>query len=130
MELNTHLKLNNDINGKVIELKPTYSKVELITKDFMVADSQGLIHGGFAFCAADFAAMAAVNDPYVVLAKSETKFLAPVQLGDTIIFEANIINNDGIKNSVEVIGAVNEKAVFKGIFFTATLNSHILDKEV
>jgi len=130
MELNTHLKLNNDINGKVIELKPAYSKVELITKDFMVADCQGLIHGGFAFCAADFAAMAAVNDPYVVLAKSETKFLAPVQLGDTIIFEANIINNDGIKNSIEVIGNVNEATVFKGLFYTATLTKHILNKEV
>lgn len=126
MELNTHLKLNTQLNGEVIELKENYSKIALKTTDMMIADEQGLVHGGFAFCAADFAAMAAVNDPYVVLAKSEVKFLAPVKVGQTIIFEANITTTEGIKNSVEVIGSVNEKAIFKGIFYTATLDSHVL----
>ncbi len=49
MNLNTHLKINNDINGKVVELKEGYARVEQLTKDFMTADEQGLVHGGFAF---------------------------------------------------------------------------------
>jgi acyl-coenzyme A thioesterase PaaI-like protein len=129
MKLNTHLKLDNTINGKILELKENYSKVALETKEFMIADNMGLIHGGFAFCAADFAAMAAVNDPNVVLAKSEVKFLAPVKLGESIIFEANIISCDKNKSTIEVIGYVDNNEIFKGIFYTATLKQHILDKK-
>ncbi len=126
MQLNTHLKLDNNINGKVIELQEGFSKIQLFTKEFMAADAQGLVHGGFAFCAADFAAMAAVNNPYVVLAKSETKFLAPVKVGETIVFEANIIKQETNRSTIEVIGSVSSTAVFKGIFYTATLDKHIL----
>lgn len=126
--LNTHLKLDSEINGKVIELREGYAKVEQQTKEFMVADEQGLVHGGFTFCAADYAAMAAVNDPYVVLGKSDAKFLTPVKLGDTVILEGTLLSNEGMKSSVEVIGTVNGKEVFKGIFTTFTLDKHILEK--
>ena len=126
MELNTHLKLDNDINGKVIELKENYSKIEQTTREFMVSDEQGLVHGGFTFCAADFAAMSAVNDPNVVLAKGETKFLAPIKLGQTVIYEANIVQKDGRKSTVEVVATVGENPVFKGTFSTVTLDKHIL----
>ncbi len=128
MELNTHLKLDTNINGKVVELKSSYAKVEQETKEFMVADEQGLIHGGFTFCAADFTAMAAVNDPNVVLAKSETKFLAPVKLGELIVYEGNITAQDGAKSTVDVIAKVGDKEVFKGSFTTFTLDKHIFDK--
>ncbi len=126
MELNTHLKIDNDINGKVVELKEGYAKVEQTTHAFMVADEQGLIHGGFTFCAADFAAMACVNEPYVVLAKGETKFLAPIKLGQTVIYEANTVIFEGKKSTVEVIASVEGNAVFKGTFSTVSLDNHIL----
>jgi len=127
MKLNTHLELDNTLNGKVVELKENYSKVELTTTPLMVADSHGLIHGGFIFCAADFACMAAVNDPFVVLAKSETKFTAPTKLNDIVILEASIKEQNGIKSTVEVIATVEDKIVFKGTFYTATLEKHVLD---
>jgi len=126
MSLNTHLKLDNTINGKVVELSENYAKIEQITKDFMVADEVGLVHGGFTFCAADFCAMAVVNDPNVVLAKSETKFLAPIKLGDTVIFEGKLVENQGKKSTIEVVATVDENAVFKGTFYTVTLEKHIL----
>jgi len=125
MELNTHLKLDNTINGKVVELKEGYAKVEQKTQEFMVSDEQGLVHGGFTFCAADFSAMAAVNAPNVVLAKSDAKFLAPIKLGDIVLFEASIIESNGKKSTVEVLASVEEKAVFKGTFSTVTLDKHI-----
>jgi len=127
MELNTHLKLDNDINGKVIELKEGYAKIEQETREFMVSDDQGLVHGGFTFCAADFSAMAAVNDPNVVLVKSDAKFLAPIKLGDVVVFEANITESEGKKSTVEVVATVGEKAVFKGTFSTVTLAKHIFE---
>ncbi|MCD4757158.1 MAG: thioesterase [Arcobacteraceae bacterium] len=126
MKLNTHLKLDNTINGKVVELSENYAKIEQITKDFMVADEVGLIHGGFTFCAADFCAMAVVNDPNVVLAKSETKFLAPIKLGDIVIFEGKLVENQGKKSTIEVVATVDKNLVFKGTFYTVTLEKHIL----
>ena len=127
MTLNTHLKLDNTINGQVVKLSENYAKIEQITKDFMVADEVGLIHGGFTFCAADFCAMAVVNDPNVVLAKSETKFLAPIKLGDTVVFEGKLLEKEGKKSTIEVIATVDETSVFKGTFYTVTLDKHILE---
>ena len=124
--LNTHLKIDKSLNGEVVELKDGFAKVELKTTQIMAADEQGLVHGGFAFCAADYAAMAAVNDPYVVLAKSEVKFLAPVKAGQSIIFEATITDTQGIKSTVEVVGFVGDKKIFTGSFYTATLDKHVL----
>jgi acyl-coenzyme A thioesterase PaaI-like protein len=126
LQLNTHLKLNKELNGEVIELQEGFAKIKLNTTEKMIADDQGLVHGGFAFCAADFAAMAAVNDPFVVLAKSETKFLAPIKVGQSVIFEGTITSNENNRAIVEVLGSVEEKAVFKGTFYTATLEKHVL----
>lgn len=126
MELNTHLEIDNKLNGKVIQLKQGYAKVQLNTIELMAADKEGLVHGGFVFCAADYAAMAAVNDPFVVLAKSITKFTAPVKVGDCVMLEANVVSQDGNKITVEVVAKVEQKDVFKGEFLTAVLNQHVL----
>lgn len=127
MVLNTHLNINETLNGEVVVIKDGYAKVELKVSEAMVADERGLIHGGFIFGAADYAAMAAVNHPNVVLAKSEVKFLAPSKLGDKIILEANIIEQNGAKSTVEVTAIANEKLSFKGLFYTVTLEKHVLD---
>ena len=126
MELNTHLKIDTSLNGKVLELSKGYAKIELKTTDIMRADEQGLVHGGFIFGAGDFTAMATVNDPFVVLAKSETKFLAPVKVGQNVVFEGNIIQSEGRKFTVEVNGFIDEKKVFVGTFYTVVLDVHVL----
>lgn len=126
MILNTHLQIDERMSGEVVLLKQGYAKVKLETIKEMVADSYGLIHGGFIFSAADYAAMATINDPNVVLAKSEVKFLAPTKLGDTVILEGSILSQEGKKASIEVVARVEEKEVFKGNFYTATLEKHIL----
>jgi len=127
MNINTHLKIDNNISGQCIDLGKDYAKVKLTTKEFMCADKEGLIHGGFIFSSADYCAMLAINDPNVVLAKSNTKFLAPVKLNDIVILEAIVISSDGFKSEVEVKAEVENKNVFIGTFFTATLSKHIFD---
>ena len=67
MKLNTHLNINTSLCGKVVKLDTGYAEVLLHTTQQMSADSQCLVHGGFIFAASDYAAMSAVNDPYVVL---------------------------------------------------------------
>ena len=126
MQLNTHLKIDQTLSGKVEELREGYAKISLQTTTIMIADKEGLVHGGFIFSAADFTAMAAVNDPYVVLAKSETKFLAPVKVEEVVYFEGTIIEQEGSRAIVEVVGKVGEKKVFEGSFYTATLKKHVL----
>jgi acyl-CoA thioesterase len=126
MELKTHLKIDHSLSGEVVLLEEGYAKVELKTTDLMRADEEGLVHGGFCFSAADFAAMAAVNDPNVVLAKSESKFLAPVRAGEIVVFEASVISHEKNKYVVEVTGNVEQTDVFKGIFYTVVLKEHVL----
>lgn len=126
MDLKTHKKIDKRFSGEVVDLKDGYSKVLLKCDQFMSADEEGLVHGGFTFSAADFAAMCAINDPYVVLVGADVKFLAPVVVDDEVIFEANVIDKEKSRAKIEVLGRVGDKEVFRGIFKTYTLNKHIL----
>ena len=126
MQLNTHLNINTSLCGKVTTLQENYAEVLLHTTQQMAADMQGLVHGGFIFGAADYAAMSAVNDPYVVLGASNSKFIAPVKIGDTVMCKASVVRTKGKKAEVEVEAFVNEKLVFEGNFTTFVLPTHVL----
>jgi len=129
MQLNTHLHINTSLCGKVTKLQENYAEVLLHTTQQMSADLEGLVHGGFIFGAADYAAMSAVNDPYVVLGASSSKFIAPVKVGDAVLCKASVasvVTIKGKKAEVEVEAFVNEKLVFEGNFTTFVLPSHVL----
>ena len=126
MKLNTHLNIDTSLCGKVIKLEEGYAEVLLHTTQQMAVDMQGLVHGGFIFGAADYAAMSAVNDPYVVLGASSSKFIAPVKVGDAVICKASVVSIKGKKSEVEVEAFVNEKLIFEGSFTTFVLPAHVL----
>lgn len=126
MQRNTHLNINTSLCGKVVKLHENYAEVLLHTTQQMVADTQGLVHGGFIFGAADYAAMSAVNDPYVVLGASRSTFIAPVKVGDAVMCKASIVSIKGKKAEVEVEAFVSEKLVFEGTFTTFVLPAHVL----
>jgi acyl-coenzyme A thioesterase PaaI-like protein len=128
VELRTHKKYQPKF-GKLIELKKDYAKVLLETIEEMAVDNYGLVHGGFTFSAADFCAMATVNEPYVVLVRSQSSFLAPVKVGDNVIFESEVLMKDKRKWEVKVIGTVNNIKVFEGVFSCVILEKHVLKKE-
>lgn len=127
MTVNTHLDINNTLCGKVTRLETNYAEVLLHTTQQMTADAQGLVHGGFIFGAADYAAMTAVNDPLVVLGSSTSKFIAPVKVGDVVLCKAKVISEKGKKKLVEVQGSVSDKVVFDGSFTTFILDTHVLE---
>ncbi len=128
LELKTHLKFNPKF-GRLIELTENGAKVLLETTPDMAVDEEGLVHGGFTFGAADFCAMASVNEPYVVLVKATNcEFMAPVKVGDKVEFEGEILMREKRKVEVKVTGMLNEIKVFEGLFSCVVLDTHVLKK--
>ncbi len=126
MTINTHQKIDQQLCGTPLFTAKNRSIVELTTTENMLADKSGLIHGGFIFGLADYAAMLAVNDPNVVLGESEVRFLKPVSLNDLILAEANVEKEDGKKRIVKVTVKRGDDVVFEGSFTCFVLPEHIL----
>lgn len=124
--LKTHESINQDLCGEIEKLDSGFVKLKLVTTHDMIADSQNLIHGGFIFSAADYAAMAAVNEKNVVLVASECQFLSPVKFGDIVNFIAKVRHKEGRKRNIHVAGYVLEIKVFEGEFKTVVTDRHVL----
>jgi len=126
MEASTHLELSRRLCGEPVELDVGRSRVVLETSDAMVADSAGLVHGGFVFGAADYAAMLAVNDPNVVLGSAGVKFLAPVRVGQVVELEARVGAVEGRRHEVAVEATADGVVVLRGEFTCFVLDRHVL----
>jgi len=124
--LKTHERINHDLCGEISKLEDGKVEVKLETIAEMVADESGLIHGGFIFSTADYAAMAAVNEPNVVLVASDCQFLSPVKYGDVVKFVAKVRHKEGRKRNVNVIANVLDIKVFEGEFKTVVTDRHVL----
>lgn len=124
--LKTHDSINQELCGEINKLELGYVEVELKTTQEMVADEMELIHGGFVFSAADYAAMAAVNERNVVLVACECQFLSPVKLGDVVKIIAKVRHKEGRKRNVEVEAYVLDIKVFTGTFKTVITERHVL----
>ncbi len=127
MDIRTHEKISPKFVGTPIEIA-TGSKavVELQAIKEMEVDASGLIHGGFTFGLADYAAMLAVNHPNVVLGSAQSNFLAPVKTGDKMKARATVAKLDGIKSEVNVDISVGDRKVFTGIFQCYSLERPVL----
>jgi len=126
MNINTHKKIDQNLCGKPLEIDEGFSRVELLLTDNMAADESGLVHGGFIFGLADYAAMIAVNHPNVVLGSADVKFLKPLRKGDTVIAEARVENITGRKQTVRVTVDNKGTKVFEGTFTCFVLEKHVL----
>ena len=125
MNINTHQQINARLCGVALAVEPDFSRVELKTDDAMKVDHLGLVHGGFIFGLADYAAMIAVNDPNVVLGAAEVKFLKPVRIGETVVAEASVTLKKGKKQMVSVTVTRNDETVFTGDFACFVLGKHV-----
>jgi len=122
----THLGINPQLVGCPVALTQGRAEVRLITTQDMSADQYGLVHGGFTFGLADYAAMLAVNDPNVVLGAAEVKLLAPVRVGSELIATAEVREEKGKKRVVECCVKVGETTIMDGSFTCFVLDKHIL----
>lgn len=124
--IQTHERINQDLCGEVIKMEQGYVELRLTTTPEMVADDIGLIHGGFIFSSADYAAMLAVNERNVVLVASDCQFLSPVKFHDEVNFVARVRHKEGRKRNVHVEAFVLDIKVFEGEFKTVITERHVL----
>lgn len=104
------------------------ARVELETVPEMAADGRGLVHGGFVFGLADYAAMLAVDHPNVVLAGAEVRFLKPVVVGERLSASARAEEESGRKRRVRVEVRRGGETVMAGDFLCAVPERHVLEK--
>ena len=126
LDIRTHHKIKQSLCGKPVATADGSSKVELVTTSEMAADESGLVHGGFVFGLADYAAMLAVNHPNVVLGSAEVKFLKPVKIGDTLKARASVQTVGGKKQIVNVVVQNGNINVLAGNFTCFVLETHVL----
>jgi uncharacterized protein (TIGR00369 family) len=124
--IETHTRIDPRLCGKALELRQGYSRVELETTEEMIADETGLVHGGFIFGLADYAAMIAVNHPNVVLGAADVKFLKPVRMGQTVVASALVEKEQVKKQTVAVSVSQAEEIIFQGRFTCFVLDRHVL----
>jgi len=127
MQQRTHLSIDAQLVGAATHIEQGRASVRLVATGPMAADERTLVHGGFTFGLADYAAMCAVNDPFVVLGAAESKFLAPVRVGQEMVAQAEVIEQKGRKRTVEVQVAVEDRLVMTGTFTCFVLDQHVLD---
>jgi acyl-coenzyme A thioesterase PaaI-like protein len=129
MEVKTHRSANKRLLGVPLRIiDETEAKVELETCKDMAVDEKGLVHGGFTYGLADYAAMLTINHPYVVLANSNSRFVAPVKVGDIMRAHAVLVKKDGARREVKVEVSVGKCIVFTGIFTCYILDDHVLER--
>ena len=127
---NTHLLASKKLIGSVVSIENNKAKVTLKITENMVVDNFNLVHGGFVFGLADYAAMVAINKPTVVLGKAEVKFIKPVVLDDELTAFAVVSNKINDKKMIVsvVVSKSDNEIVFEGEFVCFVLEQHILDK--
>jgi acyl-coenzyme A thioesterase PaaI-like protein len=110
----THLAISHRLCGEPIELADGEARVALATLPEMAVDAEGLVHGGFVFGLADYAAMLAVNHPHVVLGSAEVRFSRPVAVGDLLVAVARRAAIEGRKHRVQVEVRRGDEVVMSG----------------
>jgi uncharacterized protein (TIGR00369 family) len=128
LEIKTHEKIDKRLCGEPVELEEGRAEVKLKTVPEMAADEKGLVHGGFVFGQADYAAMLAVNHPNVVLGAANVKFLKPVKVGDVLLAKAQVVKEEGKKRIVNVVVERDGEVVFEGEFICFVLPVHVLER--
>ncbi len=129
MNIKTHDRVSTALVGSPVEVVDGERAIaRLETRGEMAVDSTGLVHGGFTFGLADYAAMLAVNHPYVVLGSAQVKFTAPVTVGETMTAEAKVASVSGKRSDVDVEVKVGDRSVLTGSFTCYALEKHVLDK--
>ncbi len=126
MNINTHSGIDPALCGTPAELSPGHAAVELVVSAVMAADASGLVHGGFVFGLADYAAMLAVNEPTVVLAAAEVRFLRPARVGDRRRAEASVTAAAAPKYAVHCTVQGKDGPIFDGNFHCHVPKRHVL----
>ena len=117
-------------NGTIKELKYGNAAVLLETTRRMALDKNGLIHSGNLYSSAAYAALLAINNPHAIVIGAEVKFLAPLEVGNEVVFKAQTLQEDTKKREVKVEGFVLDIKVFDAMFYIAVFEKHVLSLHI
>jgi acyl-coenzyme A thioesterase PaaI-like protein len=123
MDIDTHREASERYVGRPLSVGDGRAVAALDTTEEMRVDGTGLVHGGFVFGVADYAARLAVNEPTVVLAGADVAFRNPVTAGETV--RATATATDGL--TVDCTATVDDREVFAGTFDCVVPETHVLD---
>ncbi|TLD82932.1 hypothetical protein LS70_006490 [Helicobacter sp. MIT 11-5569] len=120
----------NPANGVIKEQSYGKASVLLEVTNKMVIDKTGLIHSGYLFSSAAYCALLAVNEPNGIMIGAEVKFLAPIELGNEVLYRAETLQEDTKKREVKVEGFVLDIKIFDAIFYIAVFDKHVLSLHI
>ena len=136
-EQEEHLPIDNDtLNictrlhacGDILLLTRGVANVRFVPEEHMVMDKEAhnsLIHAGYIFNAASYAAMAAINKRHSIMIAADVKFLSPIELGHEVLFKGEALQDDTKKCEVKVEGFLLDIKIFYGIFHIAVFDKKI-----
>jgi acyl-coenzyme A thioesterase PaaI-like protein len=128
-ELKTHKNIHTNHSYKLIELSDGYAKTSINSKKTETVDKENIIYDGSIFSAANFCAMAAINEEHTFLISANIDFLNQINIEDEeVIFEARAKANISGKKQIEVQGKVKDITVFLGDFVAMKLDNKSLIK--
>ncbi len=125
-QLKASTLINQNLVGVLDDIKEGEAVVKFTCTEDMVVDQKGLIHSGFIFSSANYAAIAAINHQNAILAVSKANFLAPAALNDVITFRAKAMQTEARKRVVEVAGYLQDVKIFEAEFSVVVLERHVL----
>ena len=128
-ELNSHKNIYENHSYKLLELSDGYAKTSINSQKSETVDKENIVYDGSIFSAANFCAMAAVNEEHTFLISANIDFLNQINTEDEeVIFEARAKSNISGKKQIEVQGKVNDITVFLGDFVAMKLDNQSLIK--
>ncbi len=115
-ELVTHSDIGHNHSYKIIKLKNNYAQIEVSTTKLERLHENRSIYTGSLFFAANFSAVAAINDKEFFLINSDIDFLNPIDEDGIITFYSEMYISTNAKKIVSVSGKLNDIEFFRGIF--------------
>lgn len=117
--------LKSEICGNIIKMTPDDVITRFIPTKQMISDESNLIHSGFIFNAANYAAMCLVNQPNAITIGAEVEFLAPVEFEQEMVFLATIKQSNAKKFEILVKGTLLDIKIFEAIFHIAVFDKQL-----
>lgn len=117
--------LKSDLCGVIIRMSDEEVLIKFTPNEQMVGDENNLIHSGFIFNAANYAAMCLVNQAHSFTIGAEVQFLAPIELEQEMLFLATMKYANDKKYKVLVKGTLLDIKIFE-----ATFHISVFDKQL
>ena len=127
-KLNTHTNIQTNNAYNILALTDNHATIMIHASTCEKVKESGLIYDGAIFSAANFAAVAAVNEKNMFLIGVNIYFLSPLKEEEDIIFEANVHHTSSGKKVVNVVAKINDIAFMQGEFILLKLDEKSLIK--